>query len=94
MHQRNTLRDMVARSFINEPLDRIINVVVHAYHMARKKLLRALPVRIGVQDALDLRRWARQQSDGNVSKLIRDMIDERRRRERDISVDSPGQGAA
>jgi len=36
-------------------------------------------VRVSRQDTIDLRRWARQGKDGNVSEVIRDLIDERRR---------------
>jgi hypothetical protein len=62
-------------------VDSAIAVVVHAYHMARKRLRKLLPVRVTAQDANDLRRWARKDSDGNVSEVIRNMLEERRRRE-------------
>ena len=54
--------------------------------MARKRLRRVLPVRVTAQDASDLRRWARKESDGNVSEVIRNMFEERRRRERESEM--------
>lgn len=54
--------------------------------MTRKRLRRVLPVRVTTQDASDLRRWARVESDGNVSEVIRNMFEERRRRERESEM--------
>ncbi len=48
--------------------------------MAKKKLSRVIPVRVDDRDAIDLRRWARQESEGNVSHVVRQMIKERRER--------------
>jgi hypothetical protein len=64
--------------------------------MARKKLSRVIPVRVDDRDAIDLRRWARQESEGNVSFVVRQMIKERRDRAaaESASVTSPSEGQA
>lgn len=54
--------------------------------MARK-LVRTVPVRVTYQDAVSLRRWAREK-DGNVSEVIRDLIDERRRRHEGVEAEA------
>jgi hypothetical protein len=49
--------------------------------MARRRLNKVVPVRVTHRDAVDLRRWARQTKDGNVSEVIRDLIEYRRQKE-------------
>ena len=46
--------------------------------MARSRLDKVVPVRVTRQDLVDLRRWARQDR-ANVSDVIRNLIDSRRR---------------
>ncbi len=60
--------------------------------MARR-LNRLVPVRVTYRDAVDLRRWARE-NNANVSEIIRDLIAERRRRQDDLRRESQGQEAA
>lgn len=47
--------------------------------MARR-LSKVVPVRVSHRDAIDLREWARKTKNGNVSEVVRELIDERRRR--------------
>jgi len=53
--------------------------------MARR-LSKVIPVRVSRRDAIDLRKWAHETKDGNVSEVIRDLIDEHRRQQ----VTQPG----
>lgn len=56
--------------------------------MARR-LSKVVPVRVSHRDAIDLRRWARETKNGNVSEVVRDLINERRRRG-EVSQESQG----
>ena len=63
--------------------------------MTRKRLSRVVPVRVTHQDAIDLRRWARERNK-NVSEVIRDLIDKHRREpvERAEPAERAGEEAA
>lgn len=65
-------------------LARARKVVIRVDHMTDKRLVETVPVRVSRRQKIALRRWARL-AKVDVSDVVRDMIEERLRRQADES---------